>query len=83
MQRAGGCPARGLAWERYIASRDRRMLQTIGQQTGQRKVQLCFGAGQSTYAAKHGTICDITGCESFLLPPSSACCACNINSPCR
>lgn len=25
---------------------------------GQGKVQLRFGAGQPTYAAKHGTICD-------------------------
>lgn len=50
---------------------------------GQGKVQLRFGAGQPTYAAKHGTICDTADCESFLLPSSSACCACNVNSPCR
>lgn len=39
---------------------------------GLRKVQLHLWAGQPTSAARYGTICDTTGCESFLLPPSSA-----------
>lgn len=83
MQRAGGCPARGLAWELYCLTGQGDAAKDGAAGRGQRKVQLRFGAGQPTYAAKHGTTCDVTDCESLLLPPSRAACACTVNSPCR